>query len=307
MDERRPPRLQPLPPGGIAALAIAIVLLAIVVAAASRPGDAGPAAPPASAELGAALIRAIVILFAIGEAIVLVLVGWALWPNGRRRRIQSRGKLALLALASFLQTAAAIVLVWLYVHYHGRFAGGGGGILSAFGLGRTLPSIPTGPAGRSAGAGWVTAAIVFSALALAAAYLLRGIRFRRPASPLARLAAQLQEAVEEGLEGLEAEVDPRRAVIAAYARMERSLAGIGMPRARHEAALEYLARLLGLLDAHGTAAGRLTELYHLAKFSDHPIGEEMKREAIGLLAELRDDLRARVAAKRIGEPSALPA
>ena len=307
MDERRPPRLQPLPPGGLAALAITIVVLAVVVAAASRPGDAGPAAPPASGETGAALIRAIVILFAIGEAIVIVLVGWALWPNGRRRRIQSRGKVLLLALASFLQTAAAIVLVWLYVHYHGRFAGGGGGILSAFGLGRTLPSIPAGPAGTTAGAGWVTAAIVLSVLALAAAHLLRGIRFRRPGSHLARLAVQLQEAVEESLEGLEAEADPRRAVIAAYARMERSLARIGMPRARHEAALEYLDRLLALLDAQGSAARRLTDLFQLAKFSDHSIGEEMKREAIGLLVELREDLRARAAAERRHEPSALPA
>ena len=307
MDERRPRRLEPLPAGGLAALAVATLLLVVVVAGASRLGDAGPAAPPASPDTGAAVIRAIVILFAIGEAIVLGLIGWALWPSGRRRqRIHSRGKMLLLALASFLQTAAALVLVWLYVHYHGRFTGGGVGILSAFGLGRTLPSIPAGPAGSAVGGGWVTAVIVVSALALAAGYGLRGVRFRRPGSALARLAAQLQEAVEDSLEPLEEEADPRRAVIGAYARMERSLAGVGMPRARHEASLEYLDRLLTLVDAPGAVAQRLTDLFQVAKFSDHSIGEEMKREAIGLLVELREHLRARELVEPVEQP-AVPA
>ena len=307
MDERRLRRLEPLPAVWLAALTLATLLLVVVVAGASRLGEAGPGAPPASPDTGAAVIRAVVILFAIGEGIVLVLIAWALWPSGRRRRrIESRGKVLLLALASFLQTAAALVLVWLYVHYHGRFTGGGAGILSAFGLGRTLPSIPAGPAGPTAGGEWITAAIVVCALALAAGYGLRGVRLRRPRSPLDRLAAQLQEAVEDSLEGLEAEVDPRRAVISAYARMERALAGVGMPRARHEASLEYLDRLLTMLDAPGAVAQRLTDLFQVAKFSDHPIGEEMKQEAIGLLVLLREHLRARESERSVDQ-TAVPA
>ena len=306
MDERRPRRLEPLPARGLAALAIATLLLVVLVAGASRLGDAGPGAPAASPGTGAAVIRALVILFAIGEAIVLVLIGWALWPSGRRRRIQSRGKVLLLAIAGFLQTAGALVLVWLYVHYHGRFSGGGAGILSALGLGRVLPSIPAGPSGSPGGGGWVTAAIVVSGLAVAAAYGLRGIRFRRPGSPLAILAAQLHDAVEDSLDGLEEEADPRRAVIAAYARMERSLAGVGMPRARHETSLEYLDRLLTMLDAPDAVARRLTDLFQVAKFSDHPIGGEMKREAIGLLLELREHLRSRESAEPVDQP-AVPA
>ena len=84
-------------------------------------------------------------------------------------------------------------------------------------------------------------------------------------------------------------------MIAAYARMERSLARIGMPRARHQTALEYLERMLALLDAEGPAARHLTELFQLAKFSDHDIDPAMKQEAIHALAEIRDDLRARAA------------
>jgi hypothetical protein len=110
---------------------------------------------------------------------------------------------------------------------------------------------------------------------------------------LARLAGRLQEAVEESLEELEAEPDPRRAVIAAYARMERSLERVGLPRARHEAAFEYLGRLLGLLGAPAAPVRRLTDLYQVAKFSEHPIDEAMKRQAIDALSELRDELRDR--------------
>jgi tetratricopeptide (TPR) repeat protein len=295
MDEQRPGRFEPLSPGRLAALAIAILILAAVVASASRPGDLGPAAPPTEAETGAAILRATVILFVIAEALVLALVVWALWP-GHGRRIRPRGGLVALSVAAFLQTAGALVLFWLYLHYRVQLKGtnGSGPLAGIFNF-RLFPAIPDGRPGAGAGQGWLTVAIVAAVLAVAAGFLLRGIRVRRRPNSLARLAEQLTEAIEDSLEELEAEPDPRTAVIAAYARMERSLAGIGMPRARHEAALEYLERMLALLDAEGPAARRLTELFQLAKFSDHDIDSAMKGEAIRALAEIRDDLRARAA------------
>jgi hypothetical protein len=294
MDDKRRGRLEPLSPARLAALGIAIVILAAVVASASRPGDFGPAAPPTSAETGAAVIRAVVILFAIGEAIVLALIVWALWPTGQRRRIRNRGGSAL-ALASFLQTAGVLVLFFYYLHYRFQVGGPRAGIFPSFGPPPALPSVTDGRSSAGAGQGWVTAAIVLAVLAIALGIALRGGRFRRRASPLAKLAGQLHDAVEEGLEELEAESDPRQAVIAAYGRMERALARVGMPRAKHEASLEYLERLLSLLDAEGPAARRLTELFQVAKFSDHPIDGDMKRDAIRSLVELRDDLQARAA------------
>jgi hypothetical protein len=116
---------------------------------------------------------------------------------------------------------------------------------------------------------------------------------------LARLASRLDQVLEEGLDELAAEPDPRRAVIGAYARMERSLAGVGLPRSGPEAALEYLARLLQRLGAHSAPAQQLTDLYQLAKFSRHPIDEEMKRQAIAALVELGDQLRERAEAELI--------
>jgi hypothetical protein len=98
---------------------------------------------------------------------------------------------------------------------------------------------------------------------------------------------------------LESEPDPRRAVIAAYARMERSLAGAGLARSGPEAAQEYLARLLGELGVSAEPARRLTDLYQLAKFSQHPIDEAMKGRAIAALVELRNELREQAEAAAV--------
>jgi hypothetical protein len=292
MDERR---LEPIPPLQLGLLVVAMLALAVLVGSASRPGDAGPASPPGSAETAAAIVRAGVILFVLFEAGVLALVVWALWPGHRRLRVKGGEYRWLLALASFLQTGAALVVIWLYLHYRTRFGATGGGLLSALGLRTPGLLLPNGtPPAAAGGQNWLTAVIVGAVLVLLAAMALRaGVRGRgRNRTPLSQLAEHLQEAFAEGLQELEAEPDPRRAVIAAYARMERSLARVGMPREPSETGLEYLQRLLEMLDLAGSAADRLTRLFHLAKFSEHPVDVAMKQEAIAALRELRDELRA---------------
>jgi hypothetical protein len=108
-------------------------------------------------------------------------------------------------------------------------------------------------------------------------------------------AAALSRALDDSLDDLRAERDPRRAVIAAYARMERVLEHHGLPRLRSEAPLEYLARVLRELSVRSGAVLALTELFERAKFSRHEIDPEMKEEAIGALVAVRDDLRGAVA------------
>jgi Domain of unknown function (DUF4129) len=104
-------------------------------------------------------------------------------------------------------------------------------------------------------------------------------------------ADALSAALDESVDDLRAERDPRRAVIAAYARMERVMARHGFPRLRSEAPLEYLARVLRELRVRSGAVLALTELFERAKFSRHTIDTEMKEEAIGALVAVRDDLR----------------
>ena len=123
-------------------------------------------------------------------------------------------------------------------------------------------------------------------------YAARRRRDLWPPEGQADAAAALSAALDESLDDLRAERDARRAVIAAYARMERTLGRHGLPRRPFEAPLEYLARVLHELRVRSGAVLALTELFERAKFSRHEIDAEMKDEAIGALIAVRDDLSA---------------
>ena len=106
------------------------------------------------------------------------------------------------------------------------------------------------------------------------------------------LEQEFAELIDDTLEDLSAEKDPRRAIIKAYARMERLFETYGVPRLPAEAPMEYLGRALGELRASGAALGRLTGLYQWAKFSSHEVAEMMREDAITSLTQVRDELRA---------------
>ena len=108
----------------------------------------------------------------------------------------------------------------------------------------------------------------------------------------AAVADELVGALEVTLDDLRAERDPRRAVIAAYARMERALAAHGIPRKRYEAPHEYLARVLDDLTHGGRGAKQLTELFEQARFSTHDIDPSLKDEAIAAVESLQAELAA---------------
>ena len=119
------------------------------------------------------------------------------------------------------------------------------------------------------------------------------------------LGLALADVLAETLDDLRAEPDPRRAVVAAYARLERTLAAYGVPRNPSEAPEEYLRRVLVDLDVGTTPARRLTELFAEAKFSRHQVGQEMKDEAIDLLETTRSELLAAEDARAAARDQAL--
>ena len=141
---------------------------------------------------------------------------------------------------------------------------------------------------------WAPAIVILS-IALVGAVIVAYVMFRKPKKRLpteAELAAQLSAVLDDSLDDLRAERDPRKAVIATYARMETTLAGAGLPRAVAETPLEYLGRVLReLLHTSAEAVARLTALFERAKFSTHEIDGGMKNEAILALVEMRDELR----------------
>jgi Domain of unknown function (DUF4129) len=102
----------------------------------------------------------------------------------------------------------------------------------------------------------------------------------------------LAEVLDETIDDLRREEDPRKAVIGAYANMERTLAARGVPRRKSEAPAEYLARILDVVSASGHSVRRLTRLFSRARYSPHEIDAQMKEEAIDALTGLRAELQA---------------
>jgi hypothetical protein len=118
-------------------------------------------------------------------------------------------------------------------------------------------------------------------------------RKKRSLVPLERqstVAEDFAMSIGDAIDDLEAEPDARRAVIAAYARMEGVLTRNGLRRRPSETTVEYLRRVLLGLTARGESVKRLTALFEEAKFSRHEIDATMKQDAIGALREIRDDL-----------------
>jgi hypothetical protein len=141
------------------------------------------------------------------------------------------------------------------------------------------------------------AALVVSGLALTgvAAATVAMRRTRTEPDDELSLGERLDLALGNSLDDLFADGDPRHAVIAAYARMERALGAAGIPRAPHEAPFEYVDRVLLELEVGRRSVQRLTELYERARFSTHEIDEPMRAAAIGALAQVRDELRPEAA------------
>src|SRR5207248_10074986 len=107
------------------------------------------------------------------------------------------------------------------------------------------------------------------------------------------LEQELEALLDDTLDDLHAMKDPRAAIIAAYARMERIFELHGVGRRPAEAPMEYLGRALSELDATGAALGRLTGLFQWAKFSSHEVSATMREEAIDALKEVRNELRTK--------------
>ena len=132
------------------------------------------------------------------------------------------------------------------------------------------------------------AALVAAGFAVALIARKRRPGFRKPVS----LAEEVGQVLDLALDDLRSERDPRRAIIAAYARMERLLGAHGFPRRPAEAPFEYLSRVLAEVQASPVPVFDLTTLFERAKFSHHDIGPELKDEAIDALVSVRDELRA---------------
>jgi uncharacterized protein DUF4129 len=266
-----------------AAVAVVVGLLLVVGASAREPlngGDVAPALPTWPLLFVAGV--GFVVAAALGIAVLGPIMGVRAGQPGRTALRAGPLTLGL----SLLLPAAIIALYTTQGPAGERKAVGPPAVATHDKLagkpGERGADHTTGVAALTAGIG--AGVIGFAGLAL--------VRARRRRGPDAEPRALVAQGAREAAEAAAIPADPRAAVLAAYARMESALAGVGLARRPSDAPREYLARLEAGLGGGRAPAARLTELFERARFSPHPVGEEDRREAIGALESLRIELEA---------------
>jgi Domain of unknown function (DUF4129) len=133
---------------------------------------------------------------------------------------------------------------------------------------------------------------LFIVLIAGTAVLLAATRRSKPMPRPWRLGRkqEVSLAIDESIDDLRNDPNLRRAIVAAYARMEHALGRAGLPRHPAEAPFEYVERALRSLDTSTDSIRRLTALFERAKFSQHEPEPEMRDEAIDALVAVRDEL-----------------
>ena len=270
---------------GVLPAAVAVVLLGLVAVGSLRgPLGSGRGRPHYPADL----VDSLILLLVLAMLAAGVLAAIAFWTDrrmiGRRPRRGSN--------FSLLLPMAAILLLWLFRDLFGLGGAQDGPPITTLPDQSTLDTA-TSPPDPGVVPLLVAGVALAAMVGLAVAQLLADRRRRRP--PLTP-AERLVELLDDTLEDLEGEPDPRRAVIAAWARMERGLAAVGLPRHPAEAPFEYAGRVLESALARPASVHRLTGLFERAKFSRHAVGEEDRHQAIAALRAVRREVAEAVEA-----------
>jgi hypothetical protein len=297
MAQRRPVRSSRVARvGGPVLLVLALVAIVSVAARGSTSSGSGTSSPPGDTLLDS--IFSLLLLLAVAW-VAISLFSVVRWREHEFSAPKRRNDIR--AIATLLAFGFALALYVRERGWHLAFSPQQTPLDRSEGS-AAPPGFDAGHPGYQFQFAWlpVVAALVLAALAVAALVLAN--RRANPSSANAELAAELALTLDLSLDDLRAETDPRRAVIAAYARLERVLAAHGEPRQDADTPDEHLARVLGHLDVDRRAVRRLVDLFVQAKFSQHDVDAPMKDEAIGALEQVRDELRA-AAAKTDVDPS----
>ena len=245
------------------------------------------------------------LIFEYGASVMFVLFPFGvlavIWVAslGRRQKLLEGG-----GMGSQFRTILVFALVAIPIAF----------LIRHFVTGRLNPKISPPGSGPGSGTGgakfqadhpatgqfhWVVALIGGSLIFAVVASLVAAIVWRRMRGSdwerEAALSAALDEVLADTLDDLRAEQNPRRAVIRAFARMEKTFAAHGVAREPAETPRQYVERALDRLGVSSASVERLTKLYERAKFSRLEIDEGMKTDAIDALAGLRAELEPEAA------------
>ena len=272
------------------ALLVTALLAVVALAAHGRPlragGGSGGAGPPQA-----------FFDYTWTTIVIFCLIVWAagivgLWLlRGERGQPRPYGS-TIRAVLAYCAFALLFAYLWHRFHLHRHTGSGDNGLPGAPGRNNVRPgSTGTSVEGQNHFQ-WPELFAVLGVFLVAGLVLY--LRRARGVLPARRRDASesLADALDESLDDLRADPDLRRAIIAAYARMERALAAAGIPRRPAEAPLEYLERALLSLDTSAEAVCRLTDLFEWARFSHHEPESSMRDDAVDALIAVRDELRA---------------
>jgi hypothetical protein len=224
---------------------------------------------------------------------------------------------ALTAVAAAGAAVALLLLLWAASAGPGQLASGGPRAHTAVATVTASPSAPAAAArqalrrplkgaARPLDLAWL-GQLVEAALLLGACWLgwllVRWLRDRQLAREHEkRLDASFEalpepEAVAERIQAdRDAQVDrltegsPRNGIVGCWILMEEGARELGVGPRASETPTEFLTRLLHRLDVDPRPPARLAQLYHVARFSSHPLTEEDRHAAREALDALHADL-----------------
>ncbi len=276
------------------AFVLGIVGLLVLVAMAARGGHPTTGGSVSSRPIPNTVQDSLVTLLAIAYVVVLAAIVIGFFRYRHRWKEKPSNWLSNFVLVTVLMLVATAIGYYGMTHSNLRHRvakaqtqqgsqgrGGSGGRLRP----RTVPV-------REANFQWPLALGVVGLLLLGGVLIY--IRGRRPPARPGEdesLEAAIAATVETTIDDLRKERNARRAVIAAYAQMERTLGAHGLRRHPADAPVEYLGRILRGLQVRDSAVRALTDLFEYAKFSPHEIDDAMKEDAIAALLAIRDDLQ----------------
>jgi Domain of unknown function (DUF4129) len=104
-------------------------------------------------------------------------------------------------------------------------------------------------------------------------------------------AEEVVAAVDAGLSDLsDTDLDPRRAVIACWVRLEQVAAAAGTPRQVSDTPTDLVTRLLGDEHVDPAVLAAFADTYRRARFATHAVDEQMRGQARAALERIRSAL-----------------
>jgi hypothetical protein len=249
---------------------------------------------PAPLTVAVVTLFGLAVIVFVGDLVRRALSGREPAGDGERTEEPPRMSPWLRRLTLILSILNAVVLAYLWRRavLDGGLFSGAAGLASGLALPGTVP--PSAPAVFNWVFGILALAAGLGALTLALWIALgdRLLQAREDAGEESS-AAPLEALVEESLEDLRSEADPRRAIVRCYARFEHAAADAGLERKPCSTPTEFMREALVRLPVPRAAVPTLTGLFELARFSHHALGPRDRDRALDALHEIRTAMQAR--------------